>query len=193
MKLTEFQNITPIANIPSILKHGILSYTAASVLPHRSVALQDIQDRRDVKQVPGGLNLHEYANVYFHARNPMMYRRQNEAGSLCVLRISTDILNASGAVITDQNAASDWVRFMAPKQIGELKLDYIFAEDWTHPEDQREGWRHKSAKCAEALIPQGIPPKFLLGAYIVNEGVQAKLNEIGFDLPTKIDADLFFQ
>src|SRR5437016_8033390 len=114
MKLEEFQNITPIGNIPSILQHGILSHAWASKLPHLSVALQAVQDKRDVKRVPGGLALHEYANVYFHARNPMMSRRRDEAHRLCILRISTDILNISGAVITDQNAVSKYVRFSAP-------------------------------------------------------------------------------
>jgi hypothetical protein len=79
MKLAEFQNITPLVNIPSILHNGILSHAQASKLPHYSVALQEVQDKRDQKQIPGGLALHEYANVYFHARNPMMSRRRNEA------------------------------------------------------------------------------------------------------------------
>lgn len=42
MKLAEFQNITPIKNIPSILQHGILSHAHASKLPHHSVALQEV-------------------------------------------------------------------------------------------------------------------------------------------------------
>ena len=68
--------------------------------------MQSVQDLRDKKQVPGGLQLHQYANLYFHARNPMLFKRLNEVDSLCVLRISKEVL-AAGAVITDQNAASD--------------------------------------------------------------------------------------
>ena len=104
MTIDEFQNITLIENVVSILQHGIVSSVEAAKLPHGSVALQGVQDKRDAKRVPGGLALHEYANVYFHARNPMMYRRQDEAPRLCVLRISTEILSIQGAVITDQNA-----------------------------------------------------------------------------------------
>src|SRR6266702_230791 len=97
----------PIANIGSVILHGILSYERAAKLEHHSVAMQPVQDRRDQKQVPGGLRLHQYANLYFHARNPMMFKRLAEAPDLCVLRVSTEVLQLEGAVISDQNAASD--------------------------------------------------------------------------------------
>jgi hypothetical protein len=192
MKLEEFQNITPIGNIPSILQHGILSHARASKLLHLSVALQEVQNKRDIKRIPGGLALHEYANVYFHARNPMMSLRRNEATKICVLRISTKILEISGAVITDQNAVSKYVKFSAPNCLRLMNLDYVFSRNWKYPADQIEEWRHSSAKCAEALIPHSIPPHFLLGAYVVNDSVGAELAGLGFDLPIETDADLFF-
>jgi hypothetical protein len=164
MKLREFQNITLIENIPSILKHGIVSHSEAAKLPHRSVAFQEVQDKRDAKRVPGGLAPHEYANVYFHARNPMMSRRRNEAHRLCVLRVSTEILSIPGTVITDQNAASTYVRFSTPDRLRLMDLDCVFARNWKHPENQIEEWRHSSAKCAEVLIPKKIPTDFLIGA-----------------------------
>lgn len=192
MKLAEFQNITPIVNIRSILQNGILSHAEASMLTHHSVALEDVQDKRDKIQIPGGLALHQYANVYFHARNPMMSRRRNEAQSLCVLRVSTEILKISGAVITDQNAVSKYVKFSAPDRLGFIDLDYIFAANWTHPDNQIEEWRHSSAKCAEALIPKKIPTDYLLGAYVMSDAGRAELTALGFALPIEINPDLFF-
>lgn len=192
MTLSEFQNISLIDNIPSILKHGILSYAEAAKIPHVSVALESVQEKRDQKRVPGGLALHEYANMYFHARNPMMSRRRNEAPRLCVLRISPDILNVPGAVITDQNAASKYVLFMTPDRIKYLNFDYLFARSWKHPDDQIEEWRHSSAKCAEVLIPQRIPPKFLTGAYVMSAASKARLEAQGFTLPVEVDSDIFF-
>lgn len=192
MKLAEFQNITPLVNIPSILQMGILSHVEASKLPHHSVALPEVQDKRDKIQIPGGQALHEYANVYFHARNPMMSRRREEAHSLCVLRVSPEILKIPGAVITDQNAVSRYVKFSAPERLKSMDLDYIFAACWKHPNDQIQEWRHSSAKCAEALIPKRIPPEFLLGAYVVNGAVRTELTALGFALPIDVNADLFF-
>jgi hypothetical protein len=79
-RVKEFQCITPLANIRSVLTRGILSYEKAARLSHKSVALQTVQEVREQKQVPGGLKLHQYANLYFHARNPMMFKlRANRA------------------------------------------------------------------------------------------------------------------
>lgn len=190
-RVTELQCIMPIENIPSVLAHGILSYEGAAKLLHRSVAMHVIQDRREVKSVPGGLKLHQYANLYFHARNPMLFKRQHE--DVCVLRLSTALLQVQGAVITDQNAASEYVRFLAPSQWRHLDFDDIYARDWTHPEDMIRGYRHKSRKCAEVLVPQRIEPAMLTGAFVVDEVARARLNRAGFVLPVIINADFFFQ
>jgi hypothetical protein len=152
-RVTELHCIMPMANLVSVMKQGVLSHERAARVPHRSVALQLVQEKRDQKQVPGGLKLHQYANLYFHARNPMMFRRQDQAHDLCVLRISTMVLALPGTVITDQNAASDYVRFLHPRQWQVLDFDAIYAMDWRHPDDQIAHWRHSSQKCAEVLVP----------------------------------------
>lgn len=100
-RVTELHCIMPMANIGSVMTHGILSYERAAKLAHHSMALQPVQDRRDQKQVPGGLKLHQYANLYFHARNPMLFRRRSEATDLCVLQVSIDVLETNGTVITE--------------------------------------------------------------------------------------------
>ena len=182
----------PMENIPSVLAHGILSHERASKLVHATVAMQAIQDKRDKKQVPRGLKLHQYANLYFHARNPMMSKRRHEAPKLCVLRVSRRVLGIQGAVITDQNAASDYARFHAPEQIGLLNLNDIFAHSWKHPEDQIREWKHSSAKCAEVLIPERIPPELIEGAFVLDSIAKHFLTGIGFPHSISIDADLFF-
>src|SRR5437667_360913 len=129
-RVTEFQCIMPLENIPSVLKYGILSNDRAEKLQHRSVAMQDVQEKREQKYVPGGLKLHQYANLYFHARNPMLYKRKDEAGSLCVLRVSLEVLNVSGVVFADCNASSPYARFLSPSQWTFLDFDSIYAMDW---------------------------------------------------------------
>lgn len=192
-RVTELHCIMPMVNIGSVMMNGILSYENAARLPHHSVALQPVQDKRDHKHVPGGLKLHQYANLYFHARNPMLFKRLNEVDSLCVLRVSTEVLNIEGAVISDQNAASDYVRFLHPSQWGLLDFDDIFALDWRHPGDQIAYWRHKARKCAEILVPHRVEPKFLTGAYVVDPAAQARLIGLGFHLPITVDPVLFFR
>lgn len=70
--VAELHYITAIANVPSMLQHGILSHKLADELVHDSVAMPEIQERRENKRVPGGRMLHEYANMYLDAHNPML-------------------------------------------------------------------------------------------------------------------------
>ncbi len=192
-RVTELHCIMPMANIGSVMAHGILSYERAARLAHHSVALQPVQDRRDQKHVPGGLKLHQYANLYFYARNPMLHKRLAEADELCVLRVSTDVLAVKGTVITDQNAASDYVRFLAPVQWQLLDWNDVFALDWRHPGDQIAYWRHKSRKCAEVLVPHRVEAQFVTGAYVVDATAQARLVALGCTLPIVVNPVLFFR
>lgn len=192
-RVNELQCIMPIANVGSVLDRGILSYENAAKLQHLSVALQPIQDKRDKKSVPGGLKLHQYANLYFHARNPMMFKRQGEASNLCVLQVSTQILGLKGTVISDQNAASDYVRFLDPKQWQVLDFDAIYAMDWRHPGDPAAFWRHKAQKCAEVLVPNRVDVQFIKGAHVLDDASKAKLVASGFKLPITTSPVLFFR
>jgi hypothetical protein len=193
--VTEFQCIMPLENIPSVLRLGILSNERAAKLEHRSVAMEDVQEKRELKHVPGGLKLHQYANLYFHARNPMLYKRKGEVNNLCVLRISTEILQLPDVVLADCNASSPYVRFLAPSQWTLLDYEAIYAMDWNrqHANDPY-GYRvHKARKCAEVLVPHVVETKFVIGAYVVDESTKAKLQSLGFDRAVTIDSEMFFR
>lgn len=192
MTVEEFQCIMPIRNIPSVMEHGIISHDLAERSAHESVALEAVQGQRVGKQIPGGGKLHSYANIYFHARNPMMSRRRDQADKLCVLRVKTDVLSIPGTVITDQNAASRYVKFLPPSALWMLDLAYIYAADWKHPDDQIADWKHSSAKCAEVLVPERVSSEYLTGAYVVNKKSLEELQEIGFTLPITVESDMFF-
>ncbi len=88
----------------------------------------------------------------------MKQRRHQE---LCVLRVSPEVLDLQRVVVTDQNAASDYVRWGRTLAIVDRHL--VFAERWTHPDDQIAEWRHKSTKCAEVLVPDRVGPEHVLG------------------------------
>ena len=191
MALREFHCIMPIANVASVMKYGLLSYERAKKLKHRSVAMPDIQERRDMVRIPGGRKLHHYAHLYLDARNPMISKRKNEAGTICILRISTRACHIEGAVFADRNASSCYVRFLAFNQVDLLDLEAIYSRDWRYP-DEIAYFIHKSKKCAEFLVPDRLPPEFIEGAFVVNIAAKRHLQEIGFILPIEIDADLFF-
>lgn len=183
----------PIANIESVMARGILSYDRAAKLRHRSVAMQPVQDKRDQKQIPGGLKLHQYANLYFHARNPMLFKRLSEVAGLCVLRVSVDVLQLRGTVITDCNAASDYARYLAPSQWCFVDFDDVYALDWRHPGNPPRFYQHRSRKCAEVLVPHKVEAKYIEGAYVADAAIGRALTAAGFRLGPTIDPVFFFR
>ena len=75
---TGLYNIQVIENVPSIMREGLLSNERARRIRHRSIAMNEVQERRDNIKVPNGLRLHQYANVYFDPRNPMLSARRDQ-------------------------------------------------------------------------------------------------------------------
>ena len=193
-ELRELGYIVPIATVPSILRRGILSHRRAENVSHESIALEGVQDRRAKVIVPNGRPLHEYANLYISPRNPMLFKRQDIHAQICVLRVSSDVLDIPNVVVTDSNAGSKYVRFSpAPRGLAIVDRERTFARWWNHPEDQIDQWRHSAQKCAEVLVPDAVPTRYINGAYAsCDEGNQALL-DAGFNLPVTMNGDLFFR
>jgi hypothetical protein len=183
----------PIENIPSVMEVGILSHRRAQRVAHESVADPEIQERRAKVRVPGGRPLHEYANLYLHARNPMMYRRKARHAMLTVLSVDTAVLGLPGVVVTDRNASADFVRFApAPTGLAIVDEDLTFAEFWTH-DDFFEGIRRKQAKQAEVLVPDRVRPEFIRGAYVSCPAGRDALAELDSGCRIKLRPELFFR
>ena len=128
-ELPELYYITLIANVPSILKHGILCHRNAKRIQHVSIAMTEIQGRRAKIRVPRAQRLHNYVNLYLCARNPMLFKRKHLHMDLCVLRVSTDVLDIPEVVITDGNAASSYTRFWPPSEgLPNVNKELVFAE-----------------------------------------------------------------
>lgn len=192
-ELTELHYITPIVNVPSILNLGILSHNRARRVQHESVAMNEIQDRRAKLNVPGGRKLHEYVNLYICARNPMMYKRQAQHQDLCVLRISTNVLDLQRVVISDRNASSDYTVFKAvPSGLSIVNREWTFAEYWTDA-DQITEWKKKAAKCAEVLVPDKVKPDHITGAYVSCQDAMVTFRALGTRLSVEINGHLFFR
>jgi hypothetical protein len=192
-RVLEFNNIMPIKNIPSVLEYGVLSHKQAAQFPHIDISMQDVQDKRDSIILPSGNPLHSYANVYFDARNPMMYKRRGQVENLCILKISIEVLSIPGTYISSQNASSKYTRFIESERLEArmLDLDNIYSRNWDYV-DQIEKWRNASIKCAEVLVPISLPTEFILGAYTATEDIAQSLSDAGFSKDITINADKFF-
>jgi hypothetical protein len=193
-EIAELYNIAPINNVPSILKHGILSHNRASKLTHEDISMREMQDLRAKKRVPGGLMLHDYANLYFNGRNKMMAKKRPEHDRLCVLRVAREALNLEGAVIADRNATSDYALFL-PSPVGVQKLhsEELFVRSWKCPNDQIREWRLGSLVCAELLIPHAIDPRLIVGAYVLDNAALAKFTNLETRLECATNPDIFLR
>jgi ssDNA thymidine ADP-ribosyltransferase, DarT len=187
----ELHYITHIENLTSIKERGILSHSLAQQINHTKIDMQEVQDRREIKRVPGGQKLHEYANLYFNARNPMLYKRKNMYLDICVLRVKVDVLDLPGVVVVTGNAASDYIAFFpARRGIEKIQKEFVFARSWKD-DDAIKGFQKKAAICAEVLVPDFIPKELIIGAYISCDAVVKKIGDQALQL--NINPDLFFR
>ena len=191
-ELTELHYITAIANVPSILSNGILCHNRVASIPHTDVSMAEVQDIRQGKRVPGGDLLHNYANLYFSARNAMLYKLLARRNELAVLRVSPDVLDLPNVVISDGNAAVGFTGF-APAPVGLVIVDsdLTFAQRWTHA-DPYEYRRRKAACCAEVLVPRSVPAKYIEGAFVASNLALRRFRALDVDLPVSRRRHLFF-
>ncbi len=192
--IVELYFITAIINVQSILEHGILSHNliAKKKIQHTSVASIDVQSRRMNKVIPGGKKLHDYANLYLNARNPMLYVLLNKHRELCVLRISDDVTRSPGVVISDQNAARGWARFQPwPDGLSMIDKDELFVLNWDDPDPYKKA-RLKGVMCAEVLVPDKIGRKFIKGAFVSCQEALDTLTPLCTGFPVSINKQLFF-
>ncbi len=200
-ELKELHCITPIANIPSILSIGLLSYNGAKKVKHQTCANEEVQGRREQVVIPSGGRLHDYANLYFFARNPMMYYLLNEGQKdhkeLVVLSVSTDVMDIPGVIISDRNASRELALFRpAPKGLGMIDRDMIYAEYWTH-DNAIETYNHQGIMCSEVLVPRKVDFKYILKVYVSCEESLMNLIEVRASAKSNIDVikdgHLFFR
>ena len=123
----------------------------------------------------------------------MLYKRCDQHAKLCVLRISTEVLDLRNVVISDGNAASEYTAFGAlPWGMRLIDKDLVFAERWTDP-DVIKKWHKSRVKCAEVLVPERVDSRYIFGAYVSGVEGQRALEATGAGIPSTIDAHLFFR
>ncbi len=187
----ELYFITDISNVASIMSEGILSHNEARRVHHRSIAEEGVQELRQ-KKIPG-MNklLHDYANLYFDAHNPMLSKLRVMNDTICVLRIKSDILLLEGVIVTDQNASRDcWFKPVS-EGLPLLKHSEVFAEFWINRDDFMEEYRLKGVKCAEVLVPKCVYPSSIVGSYVANTTALNSFRQAS-TLPVEISGKMFF-
>ena len=197
--LGELSYIVHFDNVISIFQNGILSHALSKDLPHRSVSSQVVQGKREAKLFPQEMSLHNYVPLYICGRNPMLFRLKFSSGysEICVLSISPEVLDLPGVIISDRNASSDYALFKpSPEGLEIVDKDLVFAGYWNHT-DAVEKYKHVSIKCAEVLVPDRVPARYISGACVScpesKEALEMKLSHAGLSINVVVNTYLFFK
>jgi hypothetical protein len=192
-RVRELHYITDARNLGSILAMGLLCHQRAGAVPHQSVASEEIQERRRLKRLPNGERLHSYVNLYFDARNPMMYKLlQKGLTNLIVICVSPDVLGIPGTILTDGNAAAEVTGFYpSPDGLGNLDENLIYAQSWNDP-DYWTKVEKKRVRCAEVLVPELISPAYIRSCYADNSSVRASCRQVAGSLRIEINRSMYF-
>lgn len=188
--------ITHIDNIPSILRNGILSHQSIEDqgLEYAKIYDTDIVSNRKQKHTPEGKSLWEYSNLYFQARNPMLYRvvYEKSKDKIAVLSIAPNILNDTNAYITTGNAAHSLTEiYPAKDKLKVLKdLEKVLKSEYWNDEDGS-----KRRIMAEFLIPQKIDPSYIKAIYVANDSIaqDVKSKISGYNIDVIPEPYMFFE
>lgn len=147
-----------------------------------------VQAKRAAKVDPlYGRPLHDYVNLYFRARGPMLSKRRELRTSIVVLYVDRSLLHCPDVIFTDGNAASASTRFFSdPKDLEELDWDCLDAKYW---QDFPEG---KRKRAAEVLVPHRIALDLVAKAVVREESLRSKLQAQGWGTPVEVRQDWFF-
>ena len=154
----------------------------------------DIVNRKKEKNTPSGKSLWSYANLYFQARNPMMYRVVHEEGvkDLAVVSVNKKILETPNVFITDGKAANAPTQFYVLSDgLKTLRRQWkIVQNEWWNTLD---GSKRKIM--AECLIPNSVSPEFINSIYVADEETRARLSGmVGYRSISVIpEPKMFFQ
>ncbi|RME49977.1 MAG: DUF4433 domain-containing protein [Caldilineae bacterium] len=172
-RLRELYYITHLQNVSSILKTGILSHAevARRQIPYTPVYDAGIVSWRKDRQTPDGRSLWEYANLYFRARNPMLYRVLKEKGEqeIVVLGVQRDVLDLEGVLVTTGNAARSETVILKKGEWKKYRNEILQGVDvkwWSEADGS------KRRIMAEVLVPERIPPSMIRAIYVADNNTR---------------------
>lgn len=157
-------HLTHVANLPSILLHGLRSHAKMQHAPYHDISDQQVQSRRASKRVLGQV-LHDMVPTFFVQKNPMAYRLQSQAEELVWLQIAVNALDARHCITADGNAACEDTRFYQGVRSDCLPWPVLQAPSWC---DLPDGRRQRAA---ELLVSQHIAPKAIVALEVVSRPV----------------------
>ncbi len=185
-----FYYICHVSNIESILENGIFARAQIEEeeIKHTDIHNPQVLARRD-KEVPSGKNLREYVNLYFQARNAMLYRLIHNFGreDIVVLSIKSSVIELEGSYFTDRNAATHAAEFYSDiKKLNRIDKKILKNEYWTDSDDT------KQKMMAEVLVADKISPDNIIAIYLLQKNDTIKKLAESKSIPVVTEPHMFF-
>ena len=176
--LRELYYITHVKNLKSILDKGILSHCKMEEtgLNFERIYNKSVVTRREEIKVPDGRSLWLFANLYFQARNPMLFTviRNNPLDEIAVIGVDRSILDRSDIYLSTGNAAhsqSNIVPISEKKDIIPFILHEINRAYWNEVDGS------KRTIMAECLVPEVVPPSYIRSIYFADHDAKKQAEE----------------
>lgn len=189
-------NINSIYNLESIFKYGLLSKNKANEyrIEYVDLSNHEVQSIRESTKIGDGVELHDYASLYFNPRNAMLYylMKNGYEQQICILEISNTVLDYSDSFISDGNAAKFGTHFYSSKNgLYHLEYEKIFIESWddNDPYIKEEKKRHMFA---EALVKNKVYQDDIIKILVPNDIVKNKLLSMNLNIEISVNVHMFF-
>ena len=187
--------ITHLENVPSTLRHGILSHEEVQDRGLDAVAIYDVDivSRRSHISTPGGRTLWSFANLYLQPRNPMLYRVALEQGveKLAVVAVKTNVLARPDVMFANGNASHRSTTIMPASKREQFIRETadIHGLTWWNTEDGS-----KRRIMAECLVPHVVDPSLIDAVYVANPKVAERLQaSVGKSVHVIAEPHMFFE
>ncbi|MDA7967909.1 MAG: DUF4433 domain-containing protein [Gammaproteobacteria bacterium] len=164
--------LTPLANLESILAHGILCLHAAGGLRREDISNDAVQRRRE--------KWHGHVPLFFADNTPMLYEVCRSNLFAVLLEISTAVANCGDVWFSDGNVASgESKEYNDPVALEKLDWSIIRSGEPAFGTD-RHGRNWKRIRAAEVLIPGKCSAEHIQGVYYQPEPecIREKLQKI---------------
>ncbi len=177
--LRELFYITHVKNLASILEKGILSHSkiVEEDLSFERIYNKEVVSRREGIKVPDGRSLWDFANLYFQARNPMLFTvvRNNPLNQIAIVGVDRSVLDRDDVYLSTGNAAhsqSEILPSSEKKHVIPDILNQINRVYWNEVDGS------KRTIMAECLVPQVVRPEYIRSIYFADYNSKEKAEEI---------------
>jgi O-acetyl-ADP-ribose deacetylase (regulator of RNase III) len=169
--------ITHIDNLVSIMDRGILSHERIEKegIPYTPIYNKEIVKKRKDKKTPNGKSLWSFANLFFNARNAMLYKVSCERSvdDIALLGVAPLILKQPNVLVTTGNAASDATSILPSSRKTVSKILKEIDREYWNPYDGS-----KRKMMAECLVPDEVPMSLINSIYVASFRSMNKAKEV---------------